>query len=388
VTRARLAWLLFAVEVGLAIAGTYFEGELSREALFGLAFMSIAAIGALVASRLPDNSFGWVLLAVTGFGAVGYFTEQYAIDALIERPGELPAGQLAAWLSGWAWFPTNSLLVTFALLLFPDGHLPSRGWRWVARAAIGLTIAMVLMLWFMPDPIEGFQGKEISNPLGIEGADWIEPLFGLGFPVLGILSIASACSLFVRFRRGSTVQRQQLKLMGFAALAIAIALTIEVPLDDVLPTIVAEGIYLVALFALAAAAGLAIFKYRLYDIDLVVNRTIVYLVLTLLLGLVYVVGVTLVQSIIGLEERNDLAVAASTLAVAGLFQPLRRRVQGFIDHYFYRRKYDAQRTVDEFSSRLRDEIDLDAVNRELAAIVSQTMHPTHVSVWVTGSVDP
>jgi hypothetical protein len=381
-TRARLPWIILAAEIALAIVGTYLEGRLSSEALFSLGFLSIAVIGALVASRLPDNRIGWVFLSVTGLGALGYFTSHYSIDALIERPGSLPGGELAAWISGWAWFPTNSLLVTFGMLLFPDGHLPGRRWRWVARASAGLTVAMVLLLWFMPGPVQEFHGQRIQNPTGIEGATWIEPLFGLGFPGMGVLAILSASSLFVRFARGTTVERQQLKLFGFAALMMSIALTIEVPLDDVLPLVVSEGIYLLGLFAIAIAAGLAIFKYRLYDIDLVINRTIVYVLLTICLGLVYFGGVTLLQSVIGLEDESDLAVAASTLAVAGLFRPARRRIQGFIDHHFYRRRYDAQRTVDEFSSKLRDEIDLSALNDELVLVVGQTMQPRHVSVWL------
>lgn len=386
-SRSRLAWVLLAIEVAMAVTGTYLEGRLSREALFGLAFMSIAAIGALIASRLPDNRIGWVFLALTGAGALGYLTAEYSIDALVERPGTLPAGELAAWVSGWTWFPTNTLLVIFVPLLFPDGHLPSPGWRWLGRAAGVLTVGMVAMLWFMPGPIQEYQGQEIDNPLGIDGATWIEPLFGLGFAVLGLMALLAASSLFVRFAHGDPVQRQQLKLFGFAALLVAIAFSIEVPLDDVLPLIVAEGIYLAGIFAIAMAAGLAIFKYRLYDIDLVINRTIVYLLLSLLLGVVYLAGVAVLQGLIGIGGESDLAVAASTLAVAGLFQPARRRIQGFIDHYFYRRRYDAQRTVDAFSSRLRDEIDLDALNHELVDVVGETMHPSHVSVWLLTTVD-
>jgi hypothetical protein len=380
--RSRIPWILFAVEATLAVAGTYLEGRLSGDALYVLAFFAIAFIGALIASRLPENRIGWVFLALTGVGALGFLSAQYSIDALLERPGSLPAGRLAAWLSGWTWFPTNSLLVIFVPLLFPDGHLPSPRWRWVAWAAGLLTAVMVAMLWVMPGPVQEFHGRQIDNPLGIEGAGWIEPLFGLGFPVMGLLALLAASSMFVRFAKGDPMQRQQLKLFGFAALLVAIAVTIEVPLDDVLPLIVAEGIYLAGIFAIAIAAGLAIFKYRLYEIDLVINRTIVYLLLSLLLGLVYFVGVAVLQGVVGLGGDSDLAVAASTLAVAGLFQPARRRVQDFIDHYFYRRRYDAQRTIDAFTSRLRDEIDLSALNEELVLVVGQTMQPKHVSVWL------
>jgi hypothetical protein len=388
VTRSRFAWLLFGAEVALAIAGTFLEGRLSSEALFGLAFMGIALIGALVASRLPDNRIGWVFLGVTGFSAVGYFTGQYALQAF-EEPGSLPFAEFMLWVSGWAWFPGMVLLIVYSMLLFPDGHLPSPAWRWLARAAGLVAGLMVLAVMFMPGPIyddETTSGEPLNNPYGIEAADGLEGLFGIGFPLLGLMAIGAAGSLFYRYFKGTPIERQQLKLFGFAGLLTALIVALEAPLNSALPEVIAEGGFLVALFTISAAAGMAIFKYRLYDIDLVINKTLVYLVLSAVLALIYFGGVALLQSLIGLDEDNELAVAASTLAVAALFQPLRLRIQGFIDHHFYKRKYDARKTIDEFSSRLRDEIDLSTLNDELLGIVDQTMQPRHVSVWLVPEV--
>ena len=383
--RSHLAWFVFGLELVLAVAGTILEGEVSSEALYGSAFLSIALIGALVASRLPDNPIGWVFLGVTGFNALAYFAGQYSLYGLVKHPGSLPFSEFLLWVSGWAWFPGMVLLVVFSLLLFPDGHLPSPGWRWLARATGVVAGFMLLLVMFMPGPIfddEAPGGGAIENPYGIPGAEGLEGAFGIGFPILGLMALGAAVSLFYRYFKGGPVQRQQLKLFGFAGLMIALVVALEVPLQTNVPDIVAEGGFLIALFAISAAAGMSIFRYRLYDIDIVINKTLVYLILSALLAVVYVGGVALIQSALGLEEQGDIAVAASTLAVAGLFQPLRRRIQGFIDHYFYRRKYDAQRTIDDFSSRLRDEIDLTTLNDELVGVVDQTMQPRHVSIWL------
>jgi hypothetical protein len=386
VTGSRLAWIVFGVEVTLAVTGTFLEGTLSSEALFGLAFLSIAFIGVLVASRLPENRIGWVFLAATGFSALGYFSGQYALRGLVKDPGSLPFSEFMLWVSGWVWFPGMVFLLVYSFLLFPDGNLPSPGWRWLARAAAVVAGLMTIGAMFMPGEVFAAEdtgtGRPLNNPYAIEGASYLEPLFGMGFPLIGLMALGAAGSLFYRYFRGGPVQRQQLKLFGFAGLMITMVVTLEALFVDALPAWLAEGGFLLALFAIPTAAGLAIFKYRLYNIDVVINKTIVYLVLSALLALVYLGGVALIQSVLPLGENNQLAVAASTLAVAGLFQPLRGRVQGFIDHYFYRRKYDAQRTIDDFSSRLRDEIDLGTLNDELVDVVNATMHPRHVSVWL------
>ena len=380
--RSRFPWLILGIQIVLAVYGTYLEGALSGEALFGLGFLSLALIGALVASRLPGNKLGWVLLALVGFSVIGYVSSQYSIDALIQDPGSLPFGDFAAWVSGWAWIPGTALLVTFVPLLFPDGHLPSPRWRWVARAAAAVMGAMILAAWFMPGPVQEFEDRRIHNPIGIEGADWIEGVFGLAFPCIAVLALLSAVSLFARYRRGDPVQRQQLKYMGFAAVLTAAAIALETAFNKWLPAVISEYSFLVGIFAIAAGAGLAIFKYRLYDIDLVINRTLVYGGLTASLAGIYLALVFALQTLLPVSTDSDLAVAGSTLAVAALFRPLRGRIQGFIDRRFYRRRYDAARTLQSLGRRLRDEVDLTTLEDDVLGVVRDTVRPSHASLWM------
>ena len=379
---SRLPWLILGIQIALAVFGTYLEGTLSGEALFGLGFLSLALIGALVASRLPGNTLGWVLLGLVGFSVIGYVTSQYSIDALIQDPGSLPFGEFAAWVSGWAWIPGTVILVTFVPLLFPDGHLPSPRWRWVARGAAAVMGTMIVAAWFMPGPVQEFEDRKIRNPIGAEGADWIEAVFGLAFPCIAVLALLSALSLGARYRRGDPIQRQQLKYMGFAAVLTALAIALETAFNPWLPAVISEYSFLAGIFAIAAGAGLAIFKYRLYDIDLVINRTLVYGGLTAALAGIYLALVFVLQTLLPVSTESDLSVAASTLAVAALFRPLRSRIQSFIDRRFYRRRYDARRTLDGLNKRLRDEVDLPTLEHDVMAVVRETVQPAHAALWV------
>ena len=378
----RLPWIIFAIQLGFALYGTYLEGELSGEALFGLGFLSLGLIGALVASRLPENKLGWVLLALVGSSAFGYVTSQYAIDALLQHPDSLPFGKFAAWISGWAWIPGTTLLITVTPLLFPDGHLPSPRWRWVGRAITIVMTTMILAAWFMPGPVQEAENGNIHNPLGIEGAEWLEAAFALGFPALSVLALLCCVSLFFRYRNSGTIQRQQLKYFGFAAFLTAMTVVLETIFGRVLPPVVSEYSFLLGIFAIAAGAGLAIFKYRLYDIDVVINRTLVYGALTAALAGIYLAIVFLLRTLLPLGTDSDLSVAASTLAVAALFRPLRSRVQNFIDRRFYRSRYDASVTLEGLNRRLRDEVDLTTLERDVLDVVGETLRPAHAALWV------
>jgi hypothetical protein len=381
-TRHRLPWIIFGIQVGFAVYGTYLEGELSGEALFGLGFMSLALIGALIASRIPENKLGWVLLALVGFSATGYLSSQYSIQALLEDPGSLPRGEIAAWVSGWAWIPGTVLLITMVPLLFPDGRLPSPRWRWVARAVVVLMGCMVLTASFMPGPVQEFEDRQIPNPLGIDGAGSFEALFGVAFPVMAVLAILSTSSLFFRYRRAGTVQRQQLKYFAYAAFLTAMTVVVESAFGSILPSVVSEYGFLLGIFSISLGAGLAIFKYRLYDIDLVINRTLVYGALTAALAGIYLGLVFALQTVLPVETDSDLTIAASTLAVAALFRPLRARVQHFIDRRFYRSRYDAAMTLEGLHRRLRNEVDLDSLEEDVMTVVSETVRPAHAALWV------
>jgi hypothetical protein len=297
----------------------------------------------------------------------------------------LPGAALAAWFSWW-WLPILGLIFVFTPLLFPTGRLPSPHWRPVAvTGALAITAVAVLGA---VQPTLKLQNEEVylPNPVGLAGAP--DPEDGaLGAVLLGVLAacmVASVVSVVLRFRRSSGVERQQLKWFTYAAALMLVA-------NVVTFTLLPEGVASDVLFGLSIAfvpiaAGVAILRHRLYDIDRLINRTLVYATLTAVLGTVYA-GAVLVLGLFG-GVGGDLpswAVAGATLAVAALFQPARRRIQALVDRRFNRRRYDAARTVEAFSARLRDQIELDTLSAELLAGVEQTLEPTTVSLWLRPS---
>lgn len=378
-----LAWgLCIAALVSMA-AGILMQellGRVNQEGLIEqialkVGFGSFPVIGALIASRQPSNAIGWIFLMVgLGVGAL-LPAEEYAHLALVSEPGAWAGASFAAWLAQWLWFPGLMAIPTLGFLLFPNGRPPSHRWNWVAWASIAV-IACVTGGAMFQGRLDG-QGYSLNNPVGFlpfaDAEQTLGPLFLLLFPLM-LLSLGS---MIVRYLRGGAEQRQQLKLLLVAAVAFAIALFLGEAFG--LP-----GVFMAfALWMIPSAIGVAILKYRLYDIDLIINRTLVYGVLTAILVLAYLGIVFLLQQVLsGFTRESDLAVAGSTLAVAAMFRPLRVRVQHFIDRRFYRRKYDAQQTLENFSSRLRDDVDLDHLARDLSSVVRETMQPAHVSVWL------
>jgi hypothetical protein len=285
--------------------------------------------------------------------------------------------------------------MTFGLLLFPDGRLPSRRWRvvgWLAAAALA-TLAFGSA--FTPGPLSDY--PEVDNPLGLaqlEGSLLEDG--GVGWVLLSASVVISAVSIAVRYRRATGEERQQIKWLVFAGVIIAVGWTASsVAQDAISGTGGALGVVslllgVTSLLGIPVAVGIAILRYHLYDVDLVINRTLVYATLTAMLVLVYLGGVVLLQYVFRTltGQESQLAVVASTLAIAALFGPLRRRVQEFIDRRFYRRKYDAAKTLAEFSSKLRDETDLDALSDDLTAAVRETVQPAHVSLWLRSAPVP
>jgi hypothetical protein len=338
-------------------------------------------VGAIIASRRTHNPIGW-LLCVSGlvFGAVMFATE-YAIYALLEAPGTLPAGEALVsvnplWVLGYNLF-------VLMLILFPTGQLPRSRWRWVVYLYVAIALAEVVAMFFLPGTLEGFD--LIKNPLGIEGLPiGRKPVQALIFTG----GLVASASLILRLRRGSWVERQQIKWLAYAAaVATGGSILVYTPPEALGARWVTSVGYVVVelgVLGIPISIGIAILRYRLYEIDTIINRTLVYGSLTATLVALYFGGIVVLQRIFVVltGEKSTLAVVASTLVIAALFNPLRRRMQWFVDRRFYRSKYDAAKTLEAFSVKLRDETDLDALSDDLVGVVRETMQPAHVSLWL------
>ena len=358
------------------------EGEAPVEGvMLSVGFGMFAVVGALLVAKRPGNPIGWIMSATTLIAVVTAL-ETYAAYLMTTRGRPDALAVIGAWANSWYWFASVALVFIYLPLLFPDGRLPSR--RWLPFAVLpGIGVAGIVVLGGLTETLMGQNvDYRIENPIGIEGLPPVEALpgfdvFGLG--LLGIGTLGAVVSVVVRFHRSRGIERQQLKWFLYAAAPIP-----YFPLSDYGPLILDTLAFAWVLLGLPAAIGIAVLRYRLYDIDLVINRTLVYGALTATLALVYlgsVVGLQLLLSpIVG--EGNQLAVGASTLLIAALFGPLRRRVQSFIDRRFYRRKYDARKTLETFSARLREVSDLDGLSGELLAVVRETVQPAHASLWL------
>jgi hypothetical protein len=304
-------------------------------------------------------------------------------------PGTLPAGEALAsvnplWVLGFNLF-------VLMLILFPTGQLPRSRWRWVVYLYVAVALGEVIAMPFLPGTLEGLD--LIENPLGIEGLPiGRKPVQALVFTG----GLVASATLILRLRRGSWVERQQIKWLAYAATASAggSILTYTPPEAIGARWVTSVGYVLLELGVLGIpiSIGIAILRYRLYEIDTLINRTLVYGSLTAMLALVYFGGVTVTQALLrtltGQEKLPQLVIVASTLLIAALFTPLRRRIQSFIDRRFYRRKYDARKTLEAFSAKLRDETDLEALNNDLVGVVRETMQPAHVSLWLRPATAP
>jgi hypothetical protein len=397
VRAARLAWSAFGLTVVVAVTATVFafvddgtrlpppdSGEITwaGSLTFAVMIAAFAALGALLASRRPRNPIGWILCASPLCLAFTELARNWYVHTLIAEPGSLPLTSGLMWAANWAWIPGFMPLLTLLLLLFPDGRPPSRRWRPVGWLA-GLAMALLIVGYaFAPGALEDY--PRVDNPVGVEGTvgDALEVFQGVGFPFFALAAIGSMASLVVRFRRSRGVERQQLKWMAAAAALVVAAWLVNAFFDQVVGSDISLILPL-ALLALPTAATVAILRYRLYDLGLVVNRTLVYGALTAALAGSYLGIVLLLQlALEPLTSDSGLAIAGSTLAVAALFRPLRGRIQELVDRRFYRRRYDAARTVESFSARLRDEVELDALSAELRGVVRETVQPAHVSLWL------
>jgi hypothetical protein len=399
VNRRTVAWAaysLWALSLLLSALGVVFwvfsaatpqpAGDFGFRGIDIVFTVAFSTVGTVIASRRPNNRVGWLFLAAgLGFAIVG-FTYQYAVYAVLTRPG-LPLGPEAAWVLNWIW-PLTLAALAWVVLVFPDGRLLSPRWRpavWVAGLGTALAAAGLALF---PGPLDEFEA--VDNPFGLDDAGVVVGLLTpVGMAGWGAALLAAGTSLVIRLRRARGEQRHQLKWLAYAA-ALA-ATTQAANLACFLVWGIRPGVlvaaYICALTALPVAAGIAMLRYRLYDIDRLINRTLVYALLTALLGAVYAAAVLLLGQVFGgvTEDPPSWAVAGATLAVAALFQPARRRIQQVVDRRFNRRKYDMAQTVEAFAARLRDELDLDALSAELLAVVDQTMQPTLASLWLRQS---
>jgi hypothetical protein len=372
------------------------------EAILGLGALALALVGALVATRRPGNAIGWIMLAVANLGALSALGEGYFVPA--PDPASLPLGTVMVWVSQWITWVWLGLAVIFLPLLFPDGRLPLPRWRpvaWIGGIAIVLAVAGDAL---RPGRLQVDSPSIVENPVGIgAAADALAVVRGFATALFAASLAAAVAAVVVRLRRARGDERQQVKwfayvaaLMatGFAVAALSLAIAAAGGWDeDNLPTwLGAFGTVgwmtglLALVLALPVAIGVSVLKYRLYDIDVVINRTLVYGSVTALLAGAYLGLVLLFQlAFRPVTEGSGLAVAVSTLAVAALFRPARNRVQRLVDRRFYRGKYDAQQTLEGFAARLREEVDLDALRSELTGVVAETMQPAHVSLWLRGA---
>jgi hypothetical protein len=352
-----------------------------------LAYVPLPTIGALITVRRPENVIGPLLL-IAGVSVFGWFSALgYATYALVIRP-DLPGGVIAIWLQAWVSFPYVYVLLVFLPLLFPDGRFISWHWRLLGWFVGALFVAQSLAAAFGRPVLVTNAGTAAPNPLTVPGLAPIDVLLNstLGAP-LGLAFLTISCvAVVIRSSRSRGIERVQLKwflyAVGVLLLAFAILLPLSYMAPDISPGIVLAGIS----FALALpplAVGIAVLRYRLYDIDRLINRTVVYGVTTGTIGLTFFAGVVVLPALLRpVISGSEIAVAVSTLVSFALFQPLRRRIQGAVDRRFYRSRYDAARTLDAFSIHLRDEVALDAVRADLLEAVRKTMQPTHATLWL------
>jgi len=392
-TAALLAWSLWALSMALTalslllliLNSSHPEVPVytfwAENVLFSIGY---STVGAVIVPRLPSgNATGWLFCAIGLLWAVIHFIGEYAIYTLLAAPGSLPAGELATWIYSWLWVPSLGLLV-FLSLLFPNGRLPSARWRWFARLSALLTLVGMVLAAFSPGQI--ILGlSAIRNPLGVEGLpNAYKPVQAL----MLILIAVSVASLLMRRLYARGVERQQTKWFTYTSAVAASGAILQYIISEPLELLwlggVGHALVLTGLAGMPISMGIAITRYRLYDIDIIINRTLVYGPLTATLVALYFGGIVLLQRVFVVltGQKSTLAVVASTLVIAALFTPLRRRIQSFIDRRFYRRTYDARKTLEAFSAKLRDETDLNALNTELVGVVRQTMQPAHVSLWL------
>src|ERR671921_1600588 len=400
-----LAWSLAGLSVAMFVASvsllvlarsaripSSWEANLTLgDLLGGVIFLIFPLVGALIASRRPRNAIGWILLAEGLLWMFLGMTDYYGLYG-VARSGSVPFPVGVAAVNNFMWVPAVGLLGTYVFLLFPDGRLPSSRWRPLAWLSGTVIVLVSILVGLTPGGLQNLGG--IRNPYALEGYPWLETVAYTFLPLLPLCMLASVISLVMRYRRSRGEERQQIKWIAFAASFVGLLYLIAMVCAFIFPS----GAWfqagsplwldllgyaaLISFTLVPIAVGFAVLRYRLYEIDIIINRTLVYGSLTVMLALVYFGGVAGLQRLLAPATGQDsqLAIVASTLVIAALFNPMRRRIQRFIDRSFYRSKYDARKTLEAFSAKMRDDTDLNALNDELVAVARESVQPAHVSL--------
>jgi hypothetical protein len=369
-------------------AGNWGGGGAAALLAVSVALFCFSVVGCLIASRQPGNAIGWILIAIGFSWALDSTMEGYAMYGLVTHPGSLPGARWANAIDDWLWVVSVGLMGTFLFQLFPDGRLPSRRWRplaYVSGAAVLLTVASDL---FLTENLVDSAVPASGNPFAASALRGIPDVAALSLPVLLSCIPASAVVLLIRYRRSRGVARLQMKWLVSATTAIVIFYSVIVAMSGGTNTPlwleVAQDAAVVSFCLIPLSIGAAVLRYRLYEIDVIVRRTVVYTVLVGMLVVVYLGSVSALgwvgRDLTG--QSGAVAVTLSTLLVAVSFQPLRRRIQNAVDRRFYRQRYDAHSAASAFSARLRAEIDLEALTHELLGVIDETLQPSYAAVWL------
>ncbi|HEY7342390.1 MAG TPA: hypothetical protein VH591_16060 [Ktedonobacterales bacterium] len=393
-----LGWILWLLDLMVIVAAivlfTQTPGSNENGAFVGTfamvaAFFAFPTMGALIISRRPDNTVGWIFCAIGLGTATTSFSAAFADFALATHTDASVTAGLITVMGNAVW-PMNLGLGVMLLFLFPNGRLPSPRWRPIFWLAVLAMVLNAVASAFIPGPLES--NGRMPNPLGIQSAaGLLNAVVNVSQALIVPCAIAAVASIIVRYVKARDTQRQQIKWFAFGAMALAVIITLSVIfIPDGSPF--SNVTFALGIVMLPIGAGIGVLRYRLFDIDVIINRTLVYGLLTAVLAGVYFLGVVGVQSLVNVVSGRALAgsqgsqspvlIVITTLLIAALFQPLRRRFQQFIDRRFYRSRYDAKKTLDKFGASLRSQIELDHLTDHLLETVEQTMRPAHVSLWL------
>jgi hypothetical protein len=382
--RAHAAWVAASLTLAAVCGAVWIEGiaggSASAAVILGAAALAFALVGAIIVARRPGHRIGWIM---SGIGLAFAAQHLAATHAVIGIERDWPATGLSAWYGSWGFAPSFLLAFVLLPLLFPDGRLPSRRWRPVIVLAVLLLVGATVLAFAEPVLDPAGLGVEVPNPFHTDALAPIVPIVNRTVEVtFGLTLLGGVSAIVVRTRRSSGVERQQMK--WFLAAAVLPPAGFAVSTAPVLDPY-QEHLWAAMVVGLPLAVGVAVLRYRLYEIDRIISRTVSYALLFATLTAIYVAGVVglghVMRAATG-RAVSDLVVAASTLAVAAAFAPVRRRVQAAVDRRFNRAGYDAQRTIERFAQRLREEVDLGALTEDLRTVSTETVHPASVSVWL------